>query len=560
MQIINDMPEQRPVAGSFASSRYADFNNSLGVLMESMQSRNLNAFTNIADILSERSLKGMYKEALLENYTNAAASATNEFVVRNHEANVQKLEQLFENTANELIAESSLGQLNPVVGLTMPMLVRHWITCRMKNVIPTEIAPSPVWTVGIEKPYVLDMTGKKHYYPECLDELDTLMGKVKKPLSTAAINLPASAVDLITLAGGTKPLDTVSIDFYISAVTMTILDPARTGANPTATIDREFDGLRIKIKDRANNLFNERIEKTVARTGSGFEGQTDTTTDILMGNIDFETGELTLTSIAGKIKSVKVAGHLSTENHTRTLATGWDKETHQFQIPESIPMSTPLTRDRLRDAKTLYNVDEVAKAIDDMGTFLNHVRDNEILKFLDNSYLEMPVKLFKQFDVKTSADKDFNPQQHRDYFLREKLSKLAAKMKKVLKIDDVYFSVVGNPMAVRLLSNVQWAYTTDQSVGGIKLDYGFGLLEGDVHKFVVTSSERIDDDVIRIYLNPISNNHFIYKHFQYGTIIENTYRNGMNSLVPAVSVLDRYTTEELMPVQSRLEVLNEDYI
>lgn len=61
-----------------------------------------------------------------------------------HRRNAQKLDALFENAREKILSESYSANLNPIVGLTFPLLKRYWVNCVYKDFVPTEVATQPV--------------------------------------------------------------------------------------------------------------------------------------------------------------------------------------------------------------------------------------------------------------------------------------------------------------------------------------------------------------------------------------------------------------------------------
>ncbi len=542
---------QRP-AGSFVISRDRDFAEGLKSLYESFQQVDkLNIFSDAADILRYGETRDKLFEGLMEDFQKV--SSITSLAEAAHNSNVDALHQLLENSAEEMLSESTLGTLNPVVGLSLPMLKRHFITCNMKNVIQTEVPTVPNFKVAIEKRYIEDNDGKKHFLPEAFDNISTIMGTVKKPLSTTPITLPKLGFDLLGAAGVTAS-ENVSVDFHIAKITIEIPDPARATYAGAEVVNLEMANLTIR-PDRATNTISYPVEYSRQyKTTSDY----DVVKDILTGTINYETGELSLNSIMGKVKSVVVGGTVSPELNLRSASTGWEKQTLEFSIPEGVPMNSGLSKDRIKDTKALYNIDEVAKAISDMNEVLAHVEDIDVLNFLDGSFTRnagtsIPVS----FSLTPTGSFAGTPVQWREQMLKDKLSRLAVKLKTILKTEDVYFAVVGSPSTIRLLKDVNYTYG-EKVVGGVKLDYEFGLYEEGTNRFLVTSTQRIADDKIRVYVMPTNDKVFTFKHYKYSQLISNEYRDPKRPNIPSVFVNNRYLTAEAMPVQGQISVTGND--
>lgn len=76
----------------------------------------MDAVQDIASILGTSVTKESYKDALLADIRESS------FGDAYLDTLPAKIEQLYENSAQEILVESSVGQLNPIVGLTLPVL------------------------------------------------------------------------------------------------------------------------------------------------------------------------------------------------------------------------------------------------------------------------------------------------------------------------------------------------------------------------------------------------------------------------------------------------------
>jgi hypothetical protein len=88
----------------------------------------LDAISDIARILKVDSLKEAYKQELLGDVMENIQHDEYQGMLP------QKIEQLFENTAGDIIKESHVATLQPIVGLSLPILKKSFIEGHAKDI------------------------------------------------------------------------------------------------------------------------------------------------------------------------------------------------------------------------------------------------------------------------------------------------------------------------------------------------------------------------------------------------------------------------------------------
>ena len=139
--------------------------------------------------------------------------------------------------------------------------------------------------------------------------------------------------------------------------------------------------------------------------------------------------------------------------------------------------------------------------------------------------------------------------------LKDTLDKLSYGLTQVLQNENVGISVIGHPLDIRLLDNVQWVYGKDSEVGGCKLDYTFGLYNNQ-RNFIIGSSQKMTKGSLMIIVTPLTEEHMTYKLFEYQFFISNDYRDPNNVRIPSVMASARYLIDELIPIQGEIKILN----
>lgn len=513
---------------------------------------------NLPAILKSTAMKEAYFNSLLDGYAtsdalceNASYAATAETFGSNiHTGNVKAAKALMENASNEVLLEAGMGSLRFYSSLTFPLIKRHMISCTAKNIIPLEVPEKPIFKQGMERLYVYDPKNPEKkfelqdvfYNQDDLNKLETAL-RTKK---TEVITLTAGVaeVNLLALIKADKATSTISRDFRVSKVEATVDGKTlELGLNEAIV-----SGLNVaKIE----------IDEMVVPTDSSAAKQLKAT---VFATLNFESGALTVMTSNANITKVTVDYSISNENNFNTIAFDWGHTEREFSIPDGNHYNISLPVEYTHDAKALYGMDMQAKLTEICGTFIEHRKDKEIYDYLDASFgrLKHPFGINAKFDLKPSPSYHGLPTEWANAMFKKRLSQIVGQLKDALNIKDCYFAVVGHPSDIKeLKGEIKWVYA-DGQMSGIKLDYKFGLMEDDEHNYTITSTRRVPQGTVRIYVIPTNNEQFTYKHFQYAFYVSNAYSNPVNPLLPNVMISDRYLTEEFTPVQAQVGIVNND--
>lgn len=534
-----------PTVGAFHTDANSDFKQMLNTLSETFANEfQLDVNGDIKSILLHEGLSNSYKDILLKDYHQF--SCNDSFGQEIHQLNTAKLEQLVENSASSILSEAGSSTLNPVVGLTLPLIKKNWIDNVMKDYIQTEIATTPVINRQVERIYLKDSEGNKYYVPDIFEED---MKEAKKAMQAGDrllvktdITVPANNYDLMTASGGSvRQRDTIARNFRIAEVTV-----------QSASHGEQTKKVNIKPNVTTND-FSFPIVVEV-------EGESSPVVDMIFGHLDFEKGILNVASTAGKVKKIKVAGTLSAENNMKSASVGWETENKQFVIPTAQQMNTGLSEQKMKDDAVLYKVDSTAKAITDMSMVLNQFKDLAGLDYLDNSREEIKntpkVFIKTTYDCKPQGTYAHTAVEYRAIELKDTLDNVAIELRKVLRTPNCFFAVMGNPRDVKLLGDINWTYTAGSDVvGGCQLSYSFGLMNG-AHKFLVLSNDKVPQGALRVIVRPTTEEFISYIHYDYDFIISNNYRDPNQPLTPSVMAADRYLNDEITPIMGEIQILN----
>lgn len=558
MYINNDDQAPARVIGSFAKAKNEDFRNGINSLMEGFKSQyGLDPLNNIRDILENDVLCEQYKEALIGDVLN------DDYGDDYLNLMPAKIDQLFENSRSEIVQENyGVGQMSPIVGYTLPILKKNYIECHGKDIVMTEVPSKPVIKLAFERKFLKDKAGKKYYVPEIFyDESykevsEKAKGKkVSDKWYPEAGALPMQDLAIMNESGGAiETRDQLAHDFCIQAIKMNV-----DGEEVIKT------GLDIKPDYSSNNNITYRC-KHVKEDGTVVE-------EVLTGTVDYYHGLVTVATSGTLITQVQFGGHLSNQNNNETIEIDRERETVTWHIGEGERINTALTIEKIKDMKALLGIDVTPEAISDMSSALTQFEDAHIMSYLKNSLevwrdkTDLPFGYTGGF-VETARFSCVPPStmaitqsEYIESELKFRFNRLLSELKDKLKTTDLMFVVYGHPTLIELFNaSVDWKFDEGSKVGGIVLDYKFGVVTESGTRIHVVSSLKVPKEVgIRIVAYPTTDEQITFKHFKYSFNIENMYRNPLTPLVPNIMGTHRYLTQSLLPVQGQMLLEDNDF-
>lgn len=557
-EYLDNNTDNMRVIGSFSYDKNSDYKASVKNLFESFQSSyQLDAISDISKILRVETLKESYKEALLSDVQEMG------FDDEYYATMPAKLDQLFENSALEMLTESSAAALAPIVGITLPVLKKSYIEGHSKDIVMTEIPTKPIIKAAFERRFLKDKAGNKHYIPDIFynDSYKEIMnqGKGKKIPATwypeaEGATLPIQDFNILGAAGGSiETRDTLALNFCIEGVMM------NTAAEGEAEALTEV-AVHVQPNLAANSSFTAEV-KTEAADGNVVK-------DILVGQVDFYHGTVSVASTAGRIKKVKFGGNLSNENNVETIELDRERELMEWKIPDGTRINTGLTLEQIKDYKALFDFDITTEIISDMSVVLSQYEDSEILSFLSDSFdkwkdrKQLPFGYtdgfteLGYFNCEPPANKFVTRSQWIDTELKYDLNRFIDELKVKLRNQDLMFVVYGHPNNITLIQdNVRWVIDEDTKIGGIQLDYRFGVMTANKNRIHVISTLKCPRERgLRVVAYPLTKEVITFKHYKYSLNIENAYRNALTPLTPNVMGTSRFLTTEVLPVQGELHL------
>lgn len=565
------------VGGGWSSDPMASYTQSFINLGKNVLSESsMDIFEEPQKILRRPATREALKEFFCENFMDE--NLDDPFVAMTGYPDDQRamMEQQFENDATALLEHSISADYNPVVGMTFP--VHKNILMNMvfdKGAIQKVVAESPSITLTMERRLLIDSKG---------NEIDMFLDQNKmtpaidasNPVHEIELTLPETgATDVLQLCGGTK-LDALSIKTHISHV----------------LIDSMWVNEGEPLPDANNVLTNNGVRATAAEAGAktnvwvpvnlefkpGYNNEYDRT---LTAKIDVNTrtsataighisdqisgtmhkNKITVSSLTGTIKKVKLAAELDTSNAMLdTVSVKWDASTSLIEIPNAIPINVTVSPEEVKDLAALYQVNQLTKIMSMMKTAMANYKDDKILEFLNKSYetLSDRERFYDEFSFAPQGNYALDPVTWRYTMFMDVLSSEVTRMLQVLNDPNMVVTVFGDPDLIRKISPTTYTYETPSSIGPVELDYKRTVVSaGDkrIYQFIGSDKLRYSDKLI-VILTPRNSDRMTYRIFDYQMYVSNEIRNSQNPALPAIHGFERWTIQQYQPTQGRFKILN----
>lgn len=481
-------------------------------------------------------------DAVFEDYKNQLIEG---FDIEEQEA----IGEMLDNTREEIMLESSMGPIQPYSSLSMPILVKLWARLALTEALPTQVANKPNFTVPMIVPYVVDIDGNKHALPESINNTpEELVGLVElKP----EVKLEGGRLENKDLFEGLvegkevrKGIDRVDRKFSILEAKWSDSFDIRTGQAGFVELGSQV----IKLQD---DFLHGQIKYPVNADG-------EVAVDTILGSVDVSNGTISLTSTSGKLEEVRIKGYVASEQHTSAtnIELGLSRKDIVIDTAQHIEATVPL--EVIQDMKATYDIDGVARLSETMSQLSSQKVDLDIIEFLDREYKETDAKYHFSFDVYPHSDYSAHP---KDWLtgLRDVIDHTAQSMKNDYKLYDVQFVIVGNPLDVRLIPNVDWQFNAgnnDAYSNGIKLNYSVGATSGTAN-YRVIGSDLVRQGELTIIAIPQQDDFKTFMFYPYTfNVVNGGYLNTRNANVPNMMMTRRYTLESFVPIIGRITIKN----
>ena len=462
----------------------------------------------------------------------------------------EELQSLSESLRETILTESISG-IKPYASLSMPMLIKLWARLGMKNAIPTEPVTQPAFTIPFLKPFIYSDDGiTKNYLPESINvsRSDRLSGMIS--LSTTELTMTSGKVTgdagkLLTTAEVSKGA-TLDRKFCITGIQYpkAETDTSATDADYKVTFEPVFI-------DTNNRLYKE-VSASVGTTG-----KVSQITDTILGSVDLANGTCEIVTVKGTATKVFIKAYESTESHRKARNVGFDIDRRDIEIGTGQHLEASLPLEFLQDVKAMYNVDGAAQIVDLLSNISAQEVDLQISDFLIRSYDTATIKYEKTFNCNPSAQFAINPE---DWLagIRKVIDYVATDMRGDYKAYNGYFVIIGHPLDVNIIPDVNWSFTNaNDDVNGIEVQYSLGALSSN-NRYKIISSDLLNAGSLYMFFVPTQDNFKTYTYYPYTFNVVDSYLNTRTQNVPSIMLTKRQTIEEFTPIIGRIIIQNND--
>ena len=502
-------------------------------------------------IAYDSGLTDQYIESLTEGCTSANDQA--------------QMRQLMRNSMDSIMVESTMTGITPIHSLACPVIRRLWPRFCLRQALDTKVATSPALTVSYQKPYILkaDADGKpvKLYVPQALNNKQLTIGDyvgnwrtVEQAITLTGLTAASATVNLWDAAA---PQAKASLIKFQPIDTVIIESATYTGDKVVALNSKcAFDGSGSAIV-RYTGADTKQAEYMILVRADKSSGKAYVSV--------FETGAVTDKS-TDLITKVTLKVHYSTEYNENAVTAGFDIERTNIDIPTGEHINFNLPVEFLQDTKALYQIDGTKEATDVMSNIVSMDLDKRIHQFLQRSFTEQPGKFFPELPSGQQYITTFNVQPSLPYAntptawreeLKSRIDHIATRIKTNTYLAQGTFSVVGHPLDINLITNIDWAFKGGQGSGvdGVSVDYSMGTYVG-TNVYKVLSSPLVPQGFIYILFIPSGDTQKTYTYYPYQFVTEGGYRDPNHMNVPSLVCTKRDALHAFLPAIGVVQILN----
>ena len=533
--------------------------------------------TDIKAMLSDRTFMETYKQDLMQPVIEGFREMSpNDPHI---EAIIENVNTFWDTKVKSYTESASMLGFLPIATLEFPVLLKQFFMSILKDIIEVESTRTPNITKHIRTTFLVDnQTGKEYEYPKCM--FDGTWEKIwdaskGHPIKQQMVNFTAGRLykyDIISnLTDGTPGVDTLSFNFKIIGI--------KVGAE-----NIRLPGNGITVEFSTNGTL---VNGDLNFTSPGGTAIADT----LGGKVDFRKGTIDIASSSGQVEGVVFEGYLSNEKNLRHVSVREKRDILRFTIEDGPRWNMPFTIEEIEDASALLDINYYNRMVDEIVKTQEMQECMIVIKFLNDEFLKyngVKTDIYKleslfqtaYVDLRTPPNLMVDPFKYKANAIQFRLKALIHQMSELLKLDNISFIVVGNPMACQLLSEfVAWKTTQGQSIGGVTVNnsYGFASDLGANVRVVATnlydaytmdpvaapigSNKR--ELILHVYGYPTTAEHISFRHLKYTSHLftsqsQTAYQsaNAPGGAYNIVTATSRFKTISIQGIQARLIMCN----
>lgn len=516
-------------------------------------------------------------EQLRANMSSAYGGISDGYDIGNAANLYDQLGELFDNKIKQFTEEAAVGALMPIKAIDFPIMMKTQVKQSYKDVVNEEITPNVVVKKQIEHKIVYSKADptKRWEYPQCFFNNDfkemTKYGRGTK-LKETPVTLPAVNYDIVKkLTDSPVPAkERVTFDLEIDKV-----EVAPTGGSGSNIVVALPNPIRVNLAD--GQWVGGKIDVDYTDEAEA----TKHLTDVVTGIMDWTSGTATITSATGAVKAVIFNGRISNEGNENTVRFSYQREDHEWKVGEGFKADAGYSLEQLQEHKALLDMDLYTKTYNDLCLLITDMADSEGFDFLDEEKAKYEgldldplqwnsVVKTTEFDCDSSIATTALPCEYIAKQLKFKIDRFLIDIADDAKLNNLKFVIYGNPRYISLIDPaVKWVFRAGQRVGGVELDYSYGVMTSGETSVYVVSSKKINaktNQTLRIIPFSSDKETITFKRYKFSTDIitskESAYKDTEKAggTMTYVFGTSRYKDVALQGIQGEITFKNADFI
>lgn len=561
---------------------------------------------DIGPMLSDKAFMEDYKMALMEPVING---------FRDMSPNDPHIESIIENVntywdtkLRSYTESASLAGFLPIATLEFPVLVKQFFQSILKDIIEVEAVKTPNISRHIVTRYLVDnQTGKEYEYPKCMynGEWQQIWNASKGLPIYHRVDLPQHSYNLIAHLPNQAELGDnpkLSFDLMIPQVILQIGADATDPENFTPPVDIPGNGIRIEFST-GGTLLNGNLDFTT-REGYKVNCTVSGQVHYKEGLVDISVDRTTADYAAGEANVVAVIfkGHVSNEANLRSVSVREKRDIIRYTIEDGARWNMPFSIEEIEDAAALLDMNYYNRMVDEIVRTQEMIEAQSVIKFLQDEFRKfngVQTDIYKLESTASTFEVDLQPPvgfagdpfKYISTAIQFRLKSIIHQITENVKLDNLSFIIVGNPMATQTITEfVDWKSEQGSTIGGITVNnsYGFATNMGASVRVVasniydaytkdeipqydtdgVTVKKQQKELVLHIYVYPTTPDHISFRHLKYTShLLTSQSQTAYNSPIAArggayniVTAMSRYKTISVQGIQAKLILLNSDRV
>lgn len=516
-------------------------------------------------------------EQLRANMSSAYGGISDGYDIGNAANLYDQLGELFDNKIKQFTEEAAVGALMPIKAIDFPIMMKTQVKQSYKDVVNEEITPNVVIKKQIEHKIVYSKADptKRWEYPQCFFNNDfkemTKYGRGTK-LKETPVTLPAVNYDIVKqLTSSPVPAkERVTFDLEIDKV-----EVAPTSGSGNNIVVPLPNPIRVNLADG---------QWVGGKIDVDYTDEADATkhlSDVVTGIMDWTSGTATITSATGAVKAVIFNGRISNEGNENTVRFSYQREDHEWKVGEGFKADAGYSLEQLQEHKALLDMDLYTKTYNDLCLLITDMADSEGFDFLDEEKAKYEgldldplqwnsVVKTTEFDCDSSIATTALPCEYIAKQLKFKIDRFLIDIADDAKLNNLKFVIYGNPRYISLIDPaVKWVFRAGQRVGGVELDYSYGVMTSGETSVYVVSSKKINaktNQTLRIIPFSSDKETITFKRYKFSTDIitskESAYKDTEKAggTMTYVFGTSRYKDVALQGIQGEITFKNADFI